>query len=470
MDIIGIASAAMSKIDRSRSKAFAKKHPAKPLQQPEPVRLKGDRYVCGFAAANIMPNDLGKRTYMMAGFAPGLKCEGVHDPMTISAMWLGIGEGRGMFWITADFIGVSAPEVEIIRRRLEPFAQSKGCVAINFTSSHTHAGLDTCGYWGKLPKTGRVGSFMQQIYDTAEAVCKKAYENRAEGRLYAGTISVPGAVYRRRYPGTVRDVLTRLRFVPSDGGRETWFLNFSAHPNTLGKENRKVSADYPYYMRQEIYKTQGVNVMFTPGAIGAADIGQYSEDKQQRAQLGGEALAKAAFSIENDRELPCELKLVRRTMLYPDDNDTLTFLSLIGVVNAEKHPCADSLTGFALEAETTYIDLGGQKILCLTGELFAELAYGGYLSAEESTTGEGPEINPTPLCEIVGDPDLMIVGVTNGMTGYIVAPNDFCIRDDHSCLEGTKDRFGNSHYHETNSISVRCAGIIAATLDEMYRA
>ena len=412
----------------------------------------------------------GEKEGLPAGFAPGLKCEGVHDPMTLRAIWIGLGEAHGILWITADCIGVSGPEVEQIRKRLEPFCKKTGCVAVNFSSSHTHGGLDTCGYWGKLPKTGMVKSYMEQIYDTAVAVSVKAYESRKPGKLYVGRIHVPGGVYRRRYPLVTRDVLTRIRFAPNDGSTETWLLNFNAHPNTLGKENRRVSADYPYFMRERICEDRKVNVLFTVGAIGAADIGNYDEnDKWNRAELGGKAVGEAALKIE-DEEMPCQVKLVRRTMLFPDDNDTLTFLSLIGVVHAGKQPYADSQTGFALEAETTYIELGTQKILCLSGELFCELAYGGYSTAEESATGKGPEINPTPLAEIADDENLIICGVTNGMTGYIIAPNDFIRREDECCLSDTQDKFGRGHYHETNSISVRCGGIVADTLREMLEA
>lgn len=469
MDIINVAGKLIAKINTSRSRAYAKKHKPVKLTEAPVVHMSADRFCCGFSAASIMPFDLDKKAYMMAGFAPGIKAQGVHDPMTIRALWLGVGEGQGILWLTLDAIGMTNQNIAIIRERLADFCSEIGCFAVNVSCSHSHAGLDTTGYWGRLPLTGKDKWVMEHIYESACAVAKQAYMNRTEGKLMLGSKRVPQAVFRRREPCTVRDTLTRLRFVPHNGSRETWLLNFSAHPNTLGGDNRLISADYPYYLRERINQDTPVNVMFTVGAIGSVDVGMYSEDRAERTRLAGEALGCAAMTITNDAELKPEISFVQQKIIFPDDNDVLTLLSHVGVMDTEKTFLHDSSTGFGVVSEMTYMTIDSMKLLLLPGELFPELAYGGFLSAEESATGHDESVNPKLLKDIVDDENLVICGVTNDMTGYVVPPNDFILRGDRSCLVPTKDRFGRGHYHETNSLSVRSAEVIADTLESLVK-
>jgi hypothetical protein len=118
----------------------------------------------------------------------------------------------------------------------------------------------------------------------------------------------------------------------------------------------------------------------------------------------------------------------------------------------------------------TYLEIGSLHLLLLPGELFPELAYGGYLSADESSSADGGEDNPVPLTEIAGDPALRIVGLANDEIGYILPPNDFLLHPDTPYFEPTRDRHGRRHYEETNSLGPRTAETIAAVFQGMMRA
>ena len=108
-------------------------------------------------------------------------------------------------------------------------------------------------------------------------------------------------------------------------------------------------------------------------------------------------------------------------------------------------------------------------MLLLPGELFPELAYGGYLSAEDSSLDASPEINPTPLCEIAEDDKLLIFGLANGEIGYILAPNDYFLHPTLPFIEQAKDKTGRNHYPETNSLGPETAYKIADTFKEMIK-
>lgn len=123
----------------------------------------------------------------------------------------------------------------------------------------------------------------------------------------------------------------------------------------------------------------------------------------------------------------------------------------------------DSSLNLAVKTEMTYFEIGDLKMLLLPSEIFPELVYGGYLSAEESAEGKGPEINPEPLVKIAGDENLLLFGVTNDFTGYVVPPNDFLTNKDIPYADRAKDRLGRGHYEETNSLGPKTAQTIADT-------
>lgn len=461
MDIADLAASAVKKITKSKGKRLAKKGYPEDLPKVQPVKIsnkKDDKFDVGFAMKEAMPDDFDSKTYYIAGHKMAQKMTGFHDPVTISAMWIGCGDEGGVMMICADIIGFTNFEVSIVRQSLAEFCSKAKCKAVNVCCSHSHAGFDTVGYWGKLPKSGKVDTYMQKLFDTMKAVAVEAYDNRKKGDLFVGTTHVPDAQYDKRPPVVLHDTLTRIRFVPDDGSKETWLLNYAAHPNTLGGSNTLCSADYPYFLRQTIYKEKDVNVLYGIGAIGAVDPGFPDiEDRWKRVELQGETLGKAALSIDNDEKMKPEITVLQQPFYYYADNAVLAFLAMLKVMSSKLVPAKKGDLGIALVSEMTYMKIGSQQVLLMPGELFPEVAYGGFDSAEDSATGRGPEIDPTPLVDIADDKNLLIFGVTNDMTGYVVAPNDFILHKTQPYLSNGRDRFDRSHYHETNSMGYSAA-------------
>lgn len=469
MSVADIAASAVKAISKHNAKKLKRKSSAPHISKHNVEKVVGAEYNVGFASCEVMPDDLNTSTYWIAGHGPGKKIEGVHDPITVSAMWIGCGDNGGIMMVSADIIGLTRVEVAIVRDKLSDFSKKINCKSINICCTHNHAGFDTVGYWGKLPKTGKNAGYMDKLLNSMVSLCHEAYNNRTKGALYVGNIHVPEAQFDKRLPTVLHDVLTRIRFVPDNGGAETWFLNYAAHPNTLGGGNRQVSADYPYYLRKTINDAKKTNILFGIGAIAAVDPGDFCEDKVERTRLQGECLGKAALSINNDKKLDCKISVLYQPYYCPVDNGVLAFLAMLKVMSSKRYPCEKGELGLALKTEMTYIYLGDQKILLLPGESFPETVYGGYASAEESATGKGPEINSTPLIEIAGDDDLLVFGVTNDMTGYVVAPNDFVLHKTQAYLSNGRDRFDRSHYHETNSLGYLASQTIADVFEDVVK-
>ena len=439
---------------RSSKKLIRKGVKAEALPRPMPTVIKGDSYVCGYASRVVMPKDIHAKKYWVAGHGMGHVIEKVHDNITVSAMWIGADDNGGYIHISADIIGLTNFELNIVRANLKDLMEESKCAGVFVSCTHTHAGFDTVGYWGQLYKlqSGKDPEYMDLLLKSLEEVAREAYAKRKSGKLYIGTVKVPEAQFCKREPNAMHDVLTRIRFIPDNGSTEMWFLNYAAHPNTLGGDNRECSADYPYWLRKTIKDEKRVHVLYGVGAIGAVDPGDFCEDKPERTRIEGETLGKAALGIDNDKEMPVEITVLQQKYYSPVDNGLLALMASIKACSSQRYPCEKGDLGLALLTEMVYIKLGTQQILMLPGEPFPEVVYGGAAPAESSATGKGIDINPTPLIDIVGDKDLLVFCVTNDMTGYCVTPNDFILHETQAYIEQGKDVFDRRHYHETNSL------------------
>lgn len=439
---------------RSSKKLIRKGVKAEALPRPMPTVIKGESYVCGYSSRVVMPKDIHAKKYWIAGHGMGHVIEKVHDNITVSAMWIGADDNGGYIHISADIIGLTNFELNLVRANLKDLIEESKCAGVFISCTHTHAGFDTVGYWGQLYKlqSGKDPEYMDLLLKSLEEVAREAYAKRKAGKLYIGTVKVPEAQFCKREPDAMHDVLTRIRFVPDNGSTEMWFLNYAAHPNTLGGDNRECSADYPYWLRKTIKTEKRVHVLFGVGAIGAVDPGGFCEDKPERTRIQGETLGKAALGIDNEKEMPVEISVLQHKYYSPVDNGLLALMASIKACSSQRYPCEKGDLGLALLTEMVYIKLGTQQILMLPGEPFPEVVYGGAAPAELSATGKGTDINPTPLIDIVGDEDLLVFCVTNDMTGYCVTPNDYILHKTQPYIEQGKDVFDRRHYHETNSL------------------
>jgi len=334
-------------------------------------------------------------------------------------------------------------------------------------SCHNHAGIDTLGYWGPLPRTGRDPKYMAIVHAGIRRCMRGAYRWRKEGDLFHGTIEAPDVLRDSRPPQVWSKTLTRLRFAPADGSRETWLLNFGSHSEAMLGANSLVSADFPCYLRRRVKKVNGAEVIYFIGCEGGLiRPKELDKDNIKSTVMCGEMLADAAMAVANERKLPPVLNLLRQPYYCPTENVMLLMAVKIGVIKTgRKFALGDG--GYSILTEMTYMDLGGLEMLLLPCELFPELAYGGYLTAEESATGLGPEVNPLPLTEIANNPDLLVFNLCNDMTGYVVPPNDWILHEQTPYVKGGKDKTGRNHYEETNSLGPKTAQVIAETFRGM---
>lgn len=439
----------------------------------------GKRYSVGFGKATLLPDDIMQKTYYVAGYGENNPATGVLDEPHVHALWLDDNSGRGaLLLVSADTVGLLHADVEDIRRDLADFALTANCRGIHVMSTHDHAAIDTMGNWGPLPRSGRDRAYMAFFRGQVKKAAIAAYRDRRDGDLFMGEIEVPDMQEDIRTPYVYSKTLTRLRFVPRDGTRETWLVHFASHSESLQGCNSRVSADFPGYLRKAIYEQTGAETLYLVGAIGGM-ISMQIENEQAIRDAGGDfaastqsigrRLAGYAMRVEKEKKLkPCVNQL-RQAFYIGADNTMLLLARTAHILRAKGESMADSPLGLALRTEMTYLEIGQLHLLLIPGELFPELAYGGYLGAAESATGCGGEINPEPLTEIAGDPALRIVGLANDEIGYILPKNDFLLHEETPYFAAARDCHGRRHYEETNSLGPDAAGTIADVFRGMIR-
>lgn len=309
------------------------------------------------------------------------------------------------------------------------------------------------------------------MFNGIKKVVEQAYEDRREGSLYLGSHAAPDILRDSRPPIVFSDLLTRLRFAPNDGTREIYFLNFASHSESLLGKNSLVSADFPHYLRKEIREKTGAETIYFVGAIGGLiRMKELDEDNIKSTEIAGSKLAEATFAIENEVKLTPQIGVIKQEFYAEAKNFALLLAAKFGLINAQRKAISTKkYTGYVLQTEMTYFEIGSLKMLLIPGEIFPELVYGGYLSAEESAEGKGPEVNPAPLTEIAGDKNMLVFGLANDEIGYIVTPNDFFLHPVSSYLDGGKDASGRRHYEETNSLGPNTAYKIAEVFTGMMK-
>lgn len=432
-----------------------------------------EKFTFGFGKATVMPTTQipGKKTYYVAGYRINNPAIGILDEMKAKALWIDDNSGRGgVVFVSVDCVGLFGTDVNEIKSRLHYFCSETGCRSINICSTHCHAGVDTMGMWGPLPKTGRDKEFMEVVFDGIITAVKDAYQSRREGNIYWGrTHADKDAQDAPRPPHVYSDVITRLRFVPDDGSREIYMINFASHPESLCGKNSLISADFPCYMANYIDKHKNAEAMYFAGAIGGIRMKPMDEDNIVSTVKTGERLGELICSIESEVKLSPMINILKQEMYLTCDNPVFWLASRIGIIPEKMVVTGTGSLNVGMKSEMTYIEFGGLNMLLLPGELFPELAYGGYLTKEESSIDVPPTINPAPLCEIAQDDDLLIFGLANGEIGYILTPNDYLLHDTLPFIDQPKDKFGRKHYPETNSLGPRTAYDIAKTFKSIIK-
>ncbi|MEI6578337.1 MAG: hypothetical protein WCN92_02605, partial [Eubacteriales bacterium] len=368
------------------------------------------------------------------------------------------GRGAAVFAVV-DCIGISSTDIRTIRALLANFAKENNIVSINVSATHCHSGIDTQGIWGVIPDifknnikeikkgrpenliSGKDPEFMKKLQETTAAAVKEAFTGMKAGKLLFKTFDDLKYSRDKRKPDVVDKDITKLHFVPDDGSTQTVAALMAAHPTALNAEEGELSADYIYYIEEEVNKA-GSNFIFFQGpqlAV-AVDRGFVPPDATGRGfQEYGREIGKYLLSITAEQEekvLPI-LNVRNSEVFVPAGNFIMLTLLKLGMVNNTVVKTGNKTKDVMFITEVGYAELGKTiRLAMMPGEFAPEMLLGGTLSKEESCIGTSWDF--PPMKDMLADgTNLTIIGLCNDSIGYILPDNDFgCIFE--------KDRYEES--------------------------
>ncbi|MDD5304834.1 MAG: hypothetical protein PHS14_17190 [Elusimicrobia bacterium] len=435
------------------------------------------------AKVDITP-DLKTEKVWLAGFgATGRRPTGVHDPLYARIVLLREGK-KTVALVGLDLLGFYINDTRTLRAGWEKGDPNR---SLFVNATHTHSGPDTLGLWG--PMIGRSGinrRYMARINARIEEALG-LLESRLKPATASGghgTLDPRGLCRDLRDPQVIDPNIGVLRLKGADGKAMATIVNWSCHPEVIGRENRLITADYPGPLCARVEEKTGGQCLFLNGVIGGlmspdTQIENFYETARIGAAVADAALAlkteggrglayrfeKALVPVENSRYLLFLSALTAGHTLYAADGKPLAAwrawpLSLRHLLFG----LPASLRPF-VETEVSVLDIGPARLLGMPAEVFPELAIGGYDGrysfGRPIVAPEGPERNlkEAPkgpyLRDLIKAPVPMIVGLANDELGYLVPGYDFKIRSSKTMLP----RFPG-HYEETNSIGPSATKIL----------
>lgn len=474
---------------------------ANPYFQPGDTRFSWEPGPCwslGFAAENltsgpaVRENIRGGR-YQVAGYQNNVASSDIRDDLLARAVYLDDNTGRGgILYAVADCVGLSNTDVRGIRALAWDWARAAGIRSIQVAASHTHAGIDTVGIWQVPPFDGKDADFQRLLVEQTAKALRAAYDNRRDGRLYHAAADAGDMFKDTRPPEVIDKTITRLRFAPQDPAAPGVYLVCAGcHPEIAGKRNSVISADFPAYAAEAIKEKTGAETMFIQGMEGGLitvrDLSTVSREhgkgnvgyglsivKDYGAEFAGHVLGEGGLPSP-ETELPPLLNFAGMEFELPLENLVLLLGMKVGMLNHTVYRTRRRPYAYALTDEVGYLRLGGREqsldILITSGELAPELALGGFFGKEEAALGE--EYPRKPLYETLrGYPfasaQRAVFGLANNFIGYVLPENDFLLNKKRPYIEKAVDRFGRSHYEETNSAGPRAAGAIMEAFARLF--
>lgn len=448
------------------------------------------------------PDSTGKWDGLWGNAGFGAICaQGAKDDTWARAVVLQHGD-RTVAMVSLDVVGLFNLEVRRAREELAARYPEMPIDELVISSTHTHEGVDTMGYWGQLflNTDGKFPAYQAFIRSQIIDAVHEAYMARqpAMVKLAHGQPPVP---IRDSRPPEVTDpeVLAAQFLTPDLQTTIGTIVNWSNHPEAQGSGNPLISSDFPHATRERLEEAFGGTAVYFSGAVGGlqtplgVDIPGYgSSVSWERTYAIGDMVAESA--IEALRTAPPRridhLDARRREFIMDADNNVLRALNVRGIfdlptfVGAVSHGPEDQRRdgvpadrlGPQNRTEMVLVELGSAMFLTVPGELSPEIELGGFGRPDCPEADTGRPYEPT----IAGAYDQefrFVLGLGQDELGYIIPGYDFHLMHAPADVAGGPavvplgglevEWCGQGHYEETVSISSTFAPWVACVAVEL---
>lgn len=434
------------------------------------------------------PQSTGKwdGVWANAGFGSGCT-KGMKDHTWARAIVLEVGD-ETVAMVSLDVVGFFNIEIRRATAELNERYPDMDLDNLIVSSTHTHEGVDTMGFWGEnLGIDGKYPAYQAFIRSQLIDAVAEAYSAREEAFAKFAVTEYTIGIRDSRPPQVFDPYLLAAQFVRADGSTIGTLVNWSNHPEAQGSDNPLVSSDFPHGTRVKLEEDFGGTAIYFSGSVGGlmtplrVDIPGYGSQVswertyglgQLVAEKAEEALATAP--VEGIFDLSSE----RREFYMDSDNTAIRALNMAGVFDIPSYTDADSWgsnehehsdgvyshrSGEQIKTEMIAVRFGPALFLTVPGELFPELEIGGYGRPDCPAADTGRPYEPVIAEQFVDAPYQFILGLGQDELGYIVPGYDFWLTHAPETESGdglipvggleAEDPCGEGHYEETVSAS-----------------
>lgn len=403
----------------------------------------------GYAGASLLQGlDIMNGEYFLAGSLEVIEGRApvkINDDQRVRVYAISDGVSGIMVHAVIDGFGLSRGDVQTIRNKVAQAVSGYNIISLNISVLHQHSCIDTLGM--NIPllpalilnttnaalggildslKITKNQQFMDNLFEKTVDCIESAIKNMKEGSLYYGYTDISEYMRDARDPVSFDSNMHRLRFVPSDGSKETWIIQGSMHCTGMGAGPDELTADYPYYIEKSINEKTGANVVYVIGAELAIKQEKELTNKEDATDIEnianyGYALADKVMKINNDIKLNPVLNVAHKEVLLNVDNGILTLAAREDILNAV---IVKDGFKYVMVTEIGYMELGNEVgIFMCPGEFDPMIIFGGPESGDAAWTGDTWDY--AALKDTADISNVMVYGLCNDQAGYVLRDNEY---------------------------------------------
>jgi hypothetical protein len=387
-------------------------------------------FLAGAATRTINPE---KDSLYIAGGKANRPFIDVHDNLYVKAVVLS-NSNNNLTILTFDCIGLLYPQLEEIRAKIKMELPSINAEHIVMSSTHTHAGPDVVGIWGKdLAHSGVNDKHMQLIVNRAVEAIKEATESRKPVSITYGTGSFgEDWVKNISEPAELDRSVSIIKFSDSKGKNIAMLTNFACHPTIMDDASTAASSDYVWGYYKYLDSAQGGVNMFLQGAIGGWVQPEGVPHTYDYANYYGSSLGKYAYELKKNKSTSKNIFFTSAKVNFPLANPSFQMLSKAGIIKRT--------FGETVSSEIAFFTIGDAYFATHPGETSPALS----LATKSLMDNKGPKF---------------ILGLSQDALGYIVKPSFFDM----------SNKIPHSEYLTGMSIGPETMGIIFSTLQMLIK-
>ncbi len=394
------------------------------------TNLVAQTFTAGASQKNINPD---ADSLYLAGGKPNRPFIDIHDSLYVKAVYIKNNK-NDITLLTFDCIGLLYPQLIEIRAEIKKKLPQINAEHIVMTSTHTHAGPDVVGIWGKdFMHTGVNQKHMKKIVSQAVAAIHEAYTKKENATLvYATGEFGKDWVKNISEPDEIDRSVSVLKLQNQKNKNIATLTNFACHPTIMDDATTAASADYLWGYYSYLDKQSGGVNLFLQGAIGGWIQPEDVPSSFENAELYGTSLAKYVLDILKNAQSNSSPSITFASKLvnFPVVNQNFKLLSKAGVIERD--------FGETVASEIAFFSIGDCSFATHPGETVPAMSF----ASKKMMKNKGARF---------------VMGLSQDALGYILKPSFF----------DPKNNIPHSEYLTGMSIGPETMQVILQTLREL---